>query len=174
MLTEVKAAWESGKFVLQAGVLGVLLVVLLLQNFALKDRELEISRLNSEILVMQRDSAQRLAAAHVKARQSEQALADRAAKSQQEIQTYEKALARQRTDLLARVRAAEERARGAGMPQASKAPDHAEAPSGDPGAELLGTIGSEHVEEAVRADLIRKHLIQCYAQYDDARRILNE
>lgn len=174
MWAEIKAGWAASQAVIRLLVALGLLGFFLLQHLAIKDRDLEISRLSEEIAISQRDSARRVIAAQEKVRQAEHKLAENTAKSREEIRKYEKAISDQRAGLLTRLRAAEERARRAGMSKASTASGNGEVVSGDVGAEFPGTIGPEHVEEAYRADLIRKHLIECYVQYDAARVIYNE
>lgn len=173
MWMQLKATVASAKLVIQVAVVSILLIIILFQAFALKSRDIKILTLTNQVTTMQKASAEKLAEAQAKVRKAEQSLQTQAAKSRQELQSYEQTLSRQRAGLLARVRAAEARAR-ARVPQATATPSAGEASPGDPGVELLGTIGEEHVEEAVRADLIRKHLIECYRQYDYARSVLNE
>lgn len=165
---------KQWRLFLELGVVALLLVALFCQTWRVAQIELQIAQ-------MERNQAQ-AATVRIKhdlrneqaARQAEHRLEAQAAQSRQELRTYEQTLTRQRAELLARVRAAEARAQRAGMSQASSAPSDGEALPGDAGAKLPGTIGPEHVEEAYRADLIRKHLIECYAQYDVARVIYNE
>lgn len=118
-----------------------------------------------------------LAAAHARAREAESNLARLQAYITKDINEKVRSLTSQRDNLQRRLRMAEELAKQRAASEMSCSagnPANGEASTGDPGAELPATIGETDVDEALRADVIRLHLVACYAKYDAVQSALDK
>lgn len=114
-----------------------------------------------------------LANAQAKHREIEQGLNTSAAQTRKETNDQIRVLSAQRTSLLDRVRLAEARATTSNMSQASATPSNGTVAGRIDGGELLGSFGTEDVEEATRAETIRLHLKACYALYNRSAEALS-
>lgn len=114
-----------------------------------------------------------LAAATVKARDTEQALSAKVETIQEESHAQITALATQRDDLRRRLRAAATATRAAdSVPASAITAATAQAAAGSDRPELSGSAGFDLVSEAYRADTIRLQLDSCERQYEAAREAL--
>lgn len=166
MITKLKLYAWFGTVLVLGGLLAY-------QTLRLHDAQLELGRADVAAAAQQQAASEALAVAEQAARAKESQLQteidDLRGHSNAQITT----LLAQRDALLARVRTAEARARAAVPVPSTRSDTEARAtPSGDSGAELLGSLGSADVEEAARADLIRTHLLTCYRQYEAVRHAL--
>ena len=144
------------------------------QTLRLHAAKLDKAEAASALADERREAAVQLAAAESKVRKTESNLQASAAETREQIHEATQAIATERDALLVRVRNAEARAARAAMSSASTAAGNLQAPPGDPGGELLATIGREDVAEAERADLIRAALQGCYRDYEAARAALGQ
>jgi hypothetical protein len=127
-----------------------------------------------ELSEARRVAQEELAKAQSQVRKVEEDLQTKAAEVRKETHDQISALGAQRDALLVRVRRAEAATTApVRMPEASSFTCTGTLAPGDSGAELLGSIGQEDVEEASRADLLRIHLKSCYEHYENARKLLN-
>lgn len=153
-------------------VFGVLLALQTVRlDLTQKDLAKAVDTLDQERAVAQAA----LTVSTIAARETELGLGVSAASTRKETNDQVEALSRQRDDLLKRLRNAESKAATAALVSKATSASCAgpAARVGDP-AELPGTLGSEDVEEASRADTIRLHLVACYRQYDEARKALSK
>lgn len=159
-------------FVVALVALGSLYIV---QTAKLYQVRLELAETITQASEERAAAAAKLADAQGKLRQTEQQLNATASEVRKETNEKVQSLIAQRNDLLRRVRLAEARAATNSLvSQATADPGTGETVSGDSGSELLGSLGTEDVEEAGRAEIIRNHLLACYKQYDSVRESLNQ
>jgi len=152
-------------------VIGGLLVA---QTMRLHKSQLEVAGLELEIASERAATAIAVAAAIESVRKTEQDLGLSSAVTRKETNEAIRNLTAQRDSLLRRLLNAEANgATSSPMPKASAAASTGGATQGSDGTQLPGTIGSEDVEEALRADTIRLQLAACYRQYNKAREALS-
>lgn len=155
-----------------ATVFGGLLIV---QTVRLHDAQLEVAELQVEIESEKATAAHALAVSTIEARETEIALGSKASDTRKETNEQIRNLTVQRDALLKRVLNAELNAASAAVvSKATSTPIVGRAFKGSDGSELLGSLGQEDVEEALRADTIRLHLAACYRQYGEAKKALNQ
>lgn len=155
-----------------ATVFGGLLIV---QTVRLHGAQLEVAELQVEIESEKATAAHALAVSTIEARETEIALGSKAADTRKETNEQIRNLTAQRDALLKRVLNAELNAAAAGVvSKATSATFPGAVAKGSHGGELLGSLGQEDVEEALRADSIRLQLVACYRQYEAARKALSQ
>lgn len=135
-------------------------------------KSFQIKELETQILTMQRDSERALASAEAKARSAEAKLTQGAAETRKNTHEKTRTVDARSRDLLEWVRRAEEAKRNLELPATSATAGLGSTPTGNPGTQLLGSLGTADVEEARRADIIRLHLESCYANYARAEETL--
>lgn len=136
----------------------------------LEDLRAEIARIHAVYDKERLAAQEQLALAVQNNRQAEQHM--QAVADQERLKTNEQinAASHHADSLVVRVRNAEAAAATARLVSSStQTTCVGQTASGGIGAELLGSLGSEDVREAERADKIRIALRTCYAQYDAAR-----
>lgn len=133
-------------------------------NLALAKAEQELSEYISEAkdkLIKQQEAA----------RATEQSLNEQASEARKKANDEINTLVTHRTLLLNRLR--DYKGYSSDLSEATTTTSDGRIAVTDAGASVLGTIGEEDVEEALRADTIRLQLISCYRQYNQARKALN-
>lgn len=153
-------------------ILGVLLGI---QTWRLHSTQLEVAKVSLTLANERATASTAVATLQAESRKTEQTLQSALSTNRKQTNAQISALTTQRDLLLGRVRIAEARAQfigGSGVPSIAAAPGVGDAAPGDPGTELLGTIGEPDVAEAYRADLIRLELAACYHAYAEARSAL--
>lgn len=153
----------------------VLLVLLATQTFRLHYAELREAKAITTLANERASSAEALVASQEETRIAENALSANAAETRKVTNDQVRTLTTQRDVLIKRVRVAEANAATATLvSKVTAATSDRAAPQGNHGGELLSTIGEQDVDEAIRADTIRLHLVACYRQYDQARETLSK
>lgn len=159
-------------FIVALATLGSLYAI---QTVKLHGVQLQLARVNIQAADERAASAAKLADAQGKLRQIEQNLNTTAFEIRKESNEKVQSLVAQRDALLRRVRLAEAgAATSALVSRITTDPGNRETLSGDTQSELLGSLGTADVEEAVRAEIIRTELLACYKQYDSVRKSLNQ
>lgn len=161
-------------FVLLA-LLGVSLVLNGYLAFQLNGSYKAEAKSNKDLADLRQEATQKIADLQEQMRETETLMSRSVAVITEQKNAKFVAVVAERDALLKRVRLAEARAAAAArVSQATGTPGDGQAPRLDIDAELLGTFGSEDVEEASRADIIRAGLLACYKQYDAAREALSQ
>lgn len=110
-----------------------------------------------------------LAAATVKARDTEQALSAKVETIQEESHAQITAIAAQRDDLRRRLRQSTATRTADSLPTSTTITTPAQVAAGSDSTVISGQAGYDLVSEAYRADVIRFQLASCERQYDAAR-----
>lgn len=160
-------------------VLGALALVfgllLMVQTFRLDNAQIELAEFEAEVASEKATAAHTLAVSTIEARETENALGSKASETRKETNDQIRNLMAQRDGLLKRVLNAElDSAAAAVVSKAATATFPGAVATGSTGGELLGSLGQEDVEEALRADTIRLQLVACYRQYEEARKALSQ
>lgn len=161
-------------FVLLA-LLGVSLVLNGYLAFQLNGSYKAEAKSNKDLADLRQEATQKIADLQEQMREKESLMSRSVEVITEQKNAQINSIAVERDALLKRVRLAE--ARAAAAAQVSKTPaatGDGQAPRLHLDAELLGSFGSEDVEEAARADVIRRALQACYKQYDAAREALSQ
>lgn len=135
-------------------------------------KEAKINQLQTEISKLKEEAALEAIKQVETIRKVEQSLQEDAAVFRKETNDKVTAMSSERNRLLKRLRNYEARQSNTGMSESPSTTEAGEIASGDPLGEFLNQLGEEDVHEAVRAETIRLHLIQCYANYDRAEAAL--
>ena len=144
------------------------------QTWRLHTAQITLAAEQVSIANVRTKAATDLAAAEKKTRETESALNQVASDTRKETNEKITVLTARSTSLLDRVRLAEARAATSNMSQASATPSNGTVAGRIDGGELLGSFGTEDVEEATRAETIRLHLKACYALYNRSAEALSK
>lgn len=156
------------------GVALILGVGLGVQTWRLHTAYITLAAEQVSIANVRTKAASDLADAQAKHREIEQSLNISASQIRKATDDQILVLNNQRSSLLDRVRLAEARAIAPYMPKASTTPSAGTVAGRSDGTELLGSFGSEDVEEATRAETIRLHLKACYSLYNRSAEALSK
>ena len=149
--------------------------LLVAQTMRFHTSQLEMAKLELGIANARAETAIAVEAASASVRKTEQGLNQSSATTRKETNEAIRNLTVQRDSLLRRLLNAEANgASSAPLPKASAATDAGGVAQASPRTEFLGKIGSEDVEEALRADTIRLQLVACYRQYNEVRKALSQ
>jgi hypothetical protein len=149
--------------------------LLIVQTVRLHDAQLDAAKVRTELANQKAQASNSLTISTIEARETEIVLGSKAADTRKETNEQIRNLTVQRDALLRRVLNSELNAASvAVVPKATTTPIVGKAAQGSDGRELLGSLGQEDVEEALRADTIRLQLAACYRQYDEAKKALSQ
>ena len=155
-------------------VIAVLALALSVVSYQLYLAQVKVSKAETTVSQMETRHAKALAKAEGEARKAEQELVAKTAAIRKETNEKINTLNAQRDVLLSRVLHAEANAATALLlPRPSETAGDGETATGDNQPELLGKLGEADVHEAMRADIVREHLLACYRQYDSVRKLRN-
>lgn len=151
----------------------VLFILLATQTFRLHSAEREADKATTALASERALASAALATSEKEARGTEGELNTSAAETRKETKNEINTFSSQYAALLKRVRIAEANlATERLMSKAASTTSHGSGTKGDPGTELLSTIGEEDVSEAKRGDELRTYLKACYRDYENARQAL--
>jgi hypothetical protein len=159
-----------------AGALAIVLgLLLMVQTVRLTGAQTALNKAKLELSEEKALASKSVAVATTQARETEQALSEKASDTKKETNDQIRNLTAQRDALLKRVLNAElDSAAAAVVSKAATDTFLGAVAKGSHGGELLGSFGQEDVEEALRADTIRLQLAACYRQYEEARKALSQ
>lgn len=171
MINAIKGLiWQGTSVALGLLLIGSVLKSCSLERDLLKE-QVTVSRLSKDMSDAQAIATKRLSDAEEEARLSEQRIRESFDQIRKAKDEEIHVISSSRDSLVSRVRDAEARAKAiaSGLYGLPSTPNDSSSPSlgeRDSGTILLGSLGEADVDEAYRADIIRKELNGCYAAYE--------